>query len=135
MQDKTCVSIAHWLPAARPVDKALGHPAMRSGLMPAQPAAEVTPAVVVAALQVTDVVMDAAGAAPPSKQRRCEEDPMPSLGLTPVENAGNGDCLFLALADAFKWMGIGGATAQDVRARKVSLMRIVKISMNMVKIR
>ena len=42
---------------------------------------------------------------------------MPQLGLTLVENAGNGDCLFVALVDAFKWMGIGGATAKDVRAR------------------
>ena len=57
--------------------------------------------------------MDLEDAAHPLQQRRCEEDVISGVV---VENAGLGDCVFLALAVAFQAGGLFPATAKDARA-------------------
>ena len=64
-----------------------------------------------------DVVMGQEPDAPATGREVCTPGTLAHLGLTPTENAGEGNCLFLALADAFSVQKIAlGVTAKAIRS-------------------
>ena len=61
--------------------------------------------------------MDREPDAPATGLEVCTPGTLAHLGLTPAENAGEGNCVFLALADALTGLQIKpGATGKDVRS-------------------